>query len=304
MDSLKTLMDKNQYDLVIKLTENADDATSLFYRIASFVAVGQIDNALNIILTKRDLLKKQLNLLIKFHIETLCLKGAFDEAYQALKYYEELPYENQEVEEILRAMPNYIRSAEKDRYKSHHVDEDELRKRLTSKNEDEVLGALDEIKSLPIHHFLPEVLNIVRSYPRKTIRSFALLLLLKSNYNQEVEFLHFDKIIKVNPSLLPEPFEVPGYKDINQVSNALLKEYKDPTVAQNALQTLASYLLYIYPDRLQLNKNETIVVFAYIAKHLLQIDTSDLESVCSSKKLDYAKISKTIKEIEESLNDF
>ena len=304
MDSLKTLMDKNQYDLVIKLTENADDATSLFYRIASFVAVGQIDNALNIILTKRDLLKKQLNLLIKFHIETLCLKGAFDEAYQALKYYEELPYENQEVEEILRAMPNYIRSAEKDRYKSHQVDEDELRKRLTSKNEDEVLGALDEIKSLPIHHFLPEVLNIVRSYPRKTIRSFALLLLLKSNYNQEVEFLHFDKIIKVNPSLLPEPFEVPGYKDINQVSNALLKEYKDPTVAQNALQTLASYLLYIYPDRLQLNKNETIVVFAYIAKHLLQIDTSDLESVCSSKKLDYAKISKTIKEIEESLNDF
>ena len=304
MDSLKTLMDKNQYDLVIKLTENADDATSLFYRIASFVAVGQIDNALNIILTKRDLLKKQLNLLIKFHIETLCLKGAFDEAYQALKYYEELPYENQEVEEILRAMPNYIRSAEKDRYKSHQVDEDELRKRLTSKNEDEVLGALDEIKSLPIHHFLPEVLNIVRSYPRKTIRSFALLLLLKSNYNQEVEFLHFDKIIKVNPSLLPEPFEVPGYKDINQVSNALLKEYKDPTVAQNALQTLASYLLYIYPDRLQLSRNETIVVFAYIAKHLLQIDTSDLESVCSSKKLDYAKISKTIKEIEESLNDF
>ena len=304
MDSLKTLMEKNQYDLVIKLTENAQDSVSLFYRLASFVAVGQIDNALNLIATKPDILKEQLNLLIKFHIETLCLKGSFDEAYDALKYYENLPYESQEVEEILREMPKYIRNAEKESFNSHQIDEDELRKRLNSDNEDEVLGALDEIKSLPVHSFLPDILRIIRSYPRKIIRSFGLLLLLKANYDKEVEYLHFDNIIKVNPSLLPEPFVVPGFKDINAVSNAFLKEYRDPTVMQNALQTLSSYLLYIYPDPYTLKKNETIVIFGYIAKHLLQINTDDLKDACEQKKLDYAKVEAQIKAIEEVLADF
>lgn len=304
MDSLKTLMEKSQYDLVIKLTENARDATSLFYRIASFVAVGQVDEALNVIVTKREILQSQLNLLIKFHIETLCLKGKFDEAYDALKFYENLPYESQEVEEILREMPKYIRNAEKENFKSHQVDEDELKKRLTSDNEDEVLGALDEIKNLPIHDFLPEILTLIRSYPRKTIRSFGLLLLLKSNYSQEVEFLEFDKIIKVNPSLLPEPFEVPGFKDINAVSNAFLKEYRDPTVMQNALQTLASYLLYVYPNKIDLSKNEVIVIFGYIAKRLLQIDTSDLKDVCELKKLDYQKVAQTIEDILKESSNF
>ena len=304
MDSLKTLMEKNQYDLVIKLTENAQDSVSLFYRLASFVAVGQIDNALNLIATKPDILKEQLNLLIKFHIETLCLKGSFDEAYDALKYYENLPYESQEVEEILREMPKYIRNAEKESFNSHQIDEDELRKRLNSDNEDEVLGALDEIKSLPVHSFLTDILRIIRSYPRKIIRSFGLLLLLKANYDKEVEYLHFDNIIKVNPSLLPEPFVVPGFKDINAVSNAFLKEYRDPTVMQNALQTLSSYLLYIYPDQYTLKKNETLVIFGYIVKHLLQINIDDLKDVCEQKKLDYATVEAQIKAIEEVLADF
>ena len=304
MDSLKTLMEKNQYDLVIKLTENANDSVSLFYRLASFVAVGQVDSALNLIISKREILKEQLNLLIKFHIETLCLKGSFDEAYDALKYYENLPYENQEVEEILREMPKYIRNAEKESFNSHQIDEDELKKRLNSDNEDEVLGALDEIKNLPVHAFLPDILRIVRSYPRKIIRSFGLLLLLKSNYDKEVEFLHFDKIIKVNPSLLPEPFLVPGFKDLNTITNAMLKEYRDPTIMQNALQSLSSYLLYIYPDPYTLNKKETLVIFEYIAKHLLQIDSGDLEDVCLQKGLDFDRIQQQIKDIEVVLNTF
>ena len=160
MDSLKSLMEKSQYDLVIKLTENSTDSVSLFYRLTALVAVGQVEEALNLIMTKREILQKQLNLLVKFHIETLCIMGRFDEAYDALKYYENLPYESQEVEEILRAMPSYIRNAEKESFRSRNVDEDELNKRLLSDNEDEVLGALDEIKSLPLNTFLPNTAEI------------------------------------------------------------------------------------------------------------------------------------------------
>ena len=97
---------------------------------------------------------------------------------------------------------------------------------------------------------------------------------------------------------------VPGFKDVNAVTLAMQKEFRDPTVVQNALQTLSSYLLYIYPDDFKLERNETIIVFGYIAKKLLQIDTSDLEDVCKQKGLDYSKINNLISEISEELNNF
>ena len=304
MDSLKTLMDKKQYDLVIKLTENSNDSIALFYRLSALLAVGKSEEALNLINIKRLILQNKLSLLIKFHIEILCLLGRFDEAYHELKYYEDLPYESQEVEEILRAMPDYIRGQEKASFGNKRLDEDELKEKLMSKNDDEVLAALDEIKSLPINNYLLSILKLIRSIPRQIIRSFALLLLVNAKYDKEVDFLHFDKLVKINPSQLPEPFSVPGFESLEDLSFALQNEYHDPSVAQNALQVLSSYLLYIYPSQLNLEREEVIVVFGFLAKRLLQVDVSDLEDVCAQKKLDFAQINSKIREIEEDLNNF
>ena len=304
MDSLKTLMDKKQYDLVIKLTENSNDSIALFYRLSALLAVGKSEDALNLIKSKRLILQNKLSLLIKFHIEILCLLGRFDEAYTELKYYEDLPYESQEVEEILRSMPTYIRDQEKASFGSRRIDEDEIRQRLMSKNDEEVLAALDEIKSLPINNYLLNILKLMNSHPRQVIRSFALLLLVNAKYDKEVQFLHFDKLVTVNPSKLPDPFSVPGFDSLESLSFALQNEYHDPSVAQNALHVISSYLLYVYPSALKLEKEEVIVVFGYIAKRLLQIETDDLADVCEQKGLDYDIISSQIREIEEDLNNF
>ena len=304
MDSLKTLMEKNQYDLVIKLTENSSDSISLFYRLTAFIAVGKNEEALSLIKNKRDVLKNKLNLLVKIHIEILCLLNRFDEAYEELKYYENLPYESQEVEEVLRAMPAYIRNAEKNSYGPRRHNEDDIRVRLLSKNEEDVLAALDEIKSQPIEDYLLNILNIIRSHPRQVVRTFGLLLLVHSNYDKKVKFLHHKDLIEVNPSLLPEPFVVPGLKRMEDVSFAMQKEYRDPTVAQNALQLLASYLLYIYPNQIDLSSEETLLIFGHLSKKLLQIDTSDLEEACFDKGFDFNQIKEKIKQIEEDLNDF
>ena len=304
MDSLKTLMDKKQYDLVIKLTENSNDSIALFYRLSALLAVGKSEDALNLIKSKRLILQNKLSLLIKFHIEILCLLGHFDEAYAELKYYEDLPYESQEVEEILRSMPTYIRDQEKASFGNRRIDEDEIRQRLMSKNDEEVLAALDEIKSLPINNYLLNILKLMNSHPRQVIRSFALLLLVNAKYDKEVQFLHFDKLVTVNPSKLPDPFSVPGFDSLESLSFALQNEYHDPSVAQNALHVISSYLLYVYPSALKLEKEEVIVVFGYIAKRLLQIETDDLADVCEQKGLDYDKISSQIREIEEDLNNF
>ena len=304
MDSLKTLMDKRQYDLVIKLTENSQDSLSLFYRLTAFVAVGQNEQALKLIETKKELMRDRLSLLIKFHIEILSLLGRFDEAYEVLKDYEEMPYESQEVEEVLRAMPGYIRNAEKESYKRHNVDEEELYKRLLSNQDEDVLFALDQIKDLKIDNYLLAILKIIKSYPKQIVRTYALLLLVAHKYDKDIDFLYFDKLEKVNPSQLNQPFIIDGFKDINELSFTLQSVYHDPSIAQNALHLISSYLLYIYPRTLDLNKEEVIVIFGYLAKRLLQIDDSDLQEVCLAKKLDYQKVINTMQQINEALNNF
>ena len=304
MDSLKTLMDQKNYNLVIKLTENSNDAIALFYRLSALLAVGQSEEALNLIKTKRLIMQKRLSLLIKFHIEILCLLKRFDEAYEELKYYEELPYESQEVEEVLRSMPTYIRNEEKAAYK-RPIDDDELREMLVNGNDGEILASLDRIKNLvDFAPFLLGILKVAQTHKRQVIRSIALLVLVYKKYDKEVKFLHHDKMITLIPADLDDPFIIPGYSSIEEFSYALQSEYHDPSIADNALNVISSYLLYNYPDKLDLNKEESLVIFGYLAKKLLKINIDDLESVCEKKGLDYSKVSKRIEEVEEDLVHF
>ena len=303
MDSLKTLMDQKNYELVIKLTENSNDAISLFYRLSALLAVGQSEAALNLIKTKRLIMQKKLALLIKFHIEILCLLKRFDEAYDELKYYEELPYESQEVEEVLRSMPAYIRNEEKSVY-IPPMDEDALREKLLKGNDGEILAALNQIKAMQIGPFLLNIFKLTTSHKRQIIRSIALLVLVYQKYDKEVKFLHHDKIITVVPSELEDPFIVPGYSSIEEFAFALQSAYHDPSISDNAINVISSYLLYNYPDKLDLNPDESLILFGYIAKKLLKIDISDLEKVCEDKGLDYLKIKNRMEEVEEDLNSF
>ena len=304
MDSLKSLMDKKQYDLVIKLTENSNDSLSLFYRISALLAVGKIDDALNVINTKRKILQEKLSLLVKIHIEILCLLGRFDDAYEQLRYYVELPYQNQETEEILRAMPDYIRKEEKNSFRQHSLSSDEIMGQLMSKNEEEVLAALDSVKDLKLDQYLLPVLKIARSFPKQVVRTFALLLLVNQKYDKEVDFLHHDNLIKVVPSSLEEPFSIPGFKSLNELSFELQSLYHDPSIASNALQIVSSYLLYIYPEPIKLTADEILVVFGFLAKRLLRVNEDDLKDICQEKGLDYQSISQKINEINEDLKNF
>ena len=304
MDSLKTLMDRKQYDLVIKLTENSDDSLSLFYRISALLAVGQSKEALNVINNHRTILQSKLALLVKIHIEILCLLEMFDEAYVQLSYYEELPYESQEVEEMLKTMKEYIRKEEKNNYKKHSLSEDEIFAKLMSKNPDEVLAALDSLKNQKLDNYLLALLRIMRSFPKQVVRTFALLLLVNEKYDKEIEFLYHNQLIKVVPSSLEEPFLVKGFKSLEELSYAFQSMYHDPSIALNAMQIISSYLLYNYPRHIDMSAEEVLVVFGYLAKQLLQVNTDDLEEVCKSKGLDYQKINHTINLVNEDLKDF
>ena len=304
MDSLKTLMDKKQYDLVLKLTENSQDSLALFYRLSAMLATGRSEDALKLIKDKRQILLAKPGVLMKIHIELLCLLGKFDEAYSELHYYQELPYENQETEELLNSLPKYIREEEIKVYKRQEVGQDELRKKLMSKNDVDVLSALDTVRGQTLESFLLPILNILKTYPKQLVRTFALLLLVAKKYDKKVEFLHEDKLIEVIPSELDEPFIIPGLGTIDDLSLLFQNEYHDPSLSQNAINILSSYMVYIYPNKLNYSKEELLVVFGYIAKDLLQSKDNDLDKLCEKHGLDKQEIQEEVNKIKAHLEDF
>ena len=304
MDSLKTLMDKKQYDLVLKLTENSQDSLALFYRLSAMLATGRSEDALKLIKDKRQILLAKPGVLMKIHIELLCLLGKFDEAYSELRYYQELPYENQETEELLNSLPKYIREEEIKVYKRQEVGQDELRKKLLSKNDVDVLSALDAVRGQSLESFLLPIINILKNYPKQLVRTFALLLLVAKKYDKKVEFLHGDKLIEVIPSELDEPFIIPGLGNIDDLSSLFQNEYHDPSLSQNAINVLSSYMVYIYPNKLNYSKEELLVVFGYIAKDLLQSKDNDLDKLCDKHGLDKQEIKEEVNKIKAHLEDF
>ena len=304
MDSLKTLRDKKQYDLVLKLTENSQDSLALFYRLSAMLATGRSEDALKLIKDKRQILLAKPGVLMKIHIELLCLLGKFDEAYSELRYYQELPYENQETEELLNSLPKYIREEEIKVYKRSEVGQDELRNKLLSKNDVDVLSALDAVRGQPLESFLLPIINILKNYPKQLVRTFALLLLVAKKYDKKVEFLHEDRLIEVVPSELDEPLINPWLGNIDDLSSLFQNEYHDPSLSQNAINILSSYMVYIYPNKVNYSKEQLLVVFGYIAKDLLQSKDNDLDKLCEKHGLDKQEIIEEVNEIKAHLEDF
>ena len=273
MDNLKSLMDKHEFELVIKLTENAKDSNSIFYRIAALLSTNKGEEALATIKKNRKELESDLAVLIKVHIETLCILGLFDEAHQELEYYKNLPYESQEVEEILRDMSKYIRLEEKSMFKMPINDDETIIKHLKSNDMDMAIAALDEIRSREIAPFIPAIAYLMVNFEKQSVRSFALLLLVQKQVDKTFKFNHMGKLIDVNPKQLKPPFEDDEF--ISLVKR-LENEYKNPVVSDNAIQLYSSFIIYTYPNTPYYEQDKLVIALHYIANHYLQIDNSNL----------------------------
>lgn len=302
MDNLKTLMDKRLYDLVLKVTENSQDCESLFYRISALLAKGQGEEALKCIEVNQKILESDMQMLMRVHIEILCLLHKFDAAYDALEYYKNRPYVSQECEELLRSIPKMIRQEENKDSSMRHLSDEELLKRLKSEDSDTVLMAIDIVRERDVNSFLKPLEEIMTKYPKQAIRSLALLLLVQKKTNQMIKFNHCGHLIEVNPSLLEPPFVGDSF---NQIIKQIDNSYHNPVMSQNAVQILSSHLIYIYPEQLICSTEVMIeALYQVTASYLQMDDKEDLVTRCHDKKVDVSEVKALIDSINHSLDDF
>jgi len=301
MDNLKSLMEQQNYELVIKLTANSTNNTELFYRVSALIALAKPVEALKVIETNQKIMEKDLKILLKIHIEILCILGKFDEAYEKYNYYSSLPYVNQETEEVIRAIPKYIRDEEKEYYSSKEISEDKLLDKLLSKDQNDVAAALDGIRSKDLSKFILPLQKVLTDFPKQSIRSLALFLLVEKKYNKLVKFKHFNDIVEVVPEDLYTPFQDDIFTSIVTRMNS---EYKNTTISDTAIQLLSSYVIYIYPQEISLDINEALAVFYLIASKYLSITDYKEEDVCNMFNAPINNVKALIKSIEEMLNTF
>ena len=299
MDSLKSLIDSRNYDLVIKLTDKSKDVNDLFYRIAAFTCLGKYDEALYVIQDNQKILEGNMTALIPIHIQLLCTLQRYDQAQSILEYYQNLPYVSQVVEEILRKMPDYILSEEK-KSNSIYYNDDEVIDKLNSKDKEEVLFGLDLVKKRDVFTFLPYINKILTSYPNQTIRSLALMLLVEKEVDRNLKYLSKGELIDVNPKHIEPPFRGDVF---DKIVKKMDMSYKDATLSTNGAQILSSYVIYIFPHQLDNNVEEIALAVYIIAKRLMSFEI-DIKKECESRALDEKRVKKYVNEIEEALNDF
>lgn len=296
MDSLKSLMDKKQYQLILDITNNSTDCEELFYRISAFLVLGKANQALDCLKTNIKILEKNMPILMKVHIEILCLLGEFDEAYAAMNEYKEKPYFSQENEELLKELPNYIRAEEKKAFVNKDFDNEKVLKLLKSDDKDDVLLGLDLLRGKDLPPFINQIKKVLISFPDQTIRTFALLLLIQKQYDSEIEFTSQGKKILVNPKKLVPPF-------VGDEFNSFIKkmdiEIKNPSLSEIMVQVLSTYILLVYPEKITYDE-PLLEALYFISAHYMQADDYSLEERCKLKNLSLDKVKETIEKIQKA----
>lgn len=301
MDNLKSLLDSKQYDLVLKLTETSTSSNDLFYRISAFIFLGKYEDALYVIQDHQEILESNLPALINAHINLLCVLGRFEQAYTVLDYYNNLPYQSQVVEEILRKMPKVIEAEEKKQTTYKFYSDEEIEQMLRSDKFEDVLLALDTIKNRDILSFLPILKELLVSDSKEVIKSYILMMLVKKEVDRDLVIVKKGKEIKVNPKHLIPPF-------IGEVFDGVVKgfdkEFKDSTLSQIATQLFSQYTIYIYPEEYPYSVKEYLAAFYLLAKDYASSMNSDLSSLSFINELDLEKINKIKEEIDKMLEEF
>ena len=301
MDNLKSLLDSKQYDLVLKLTETSTSSNDLFYRISAFIFLGKYEEALYVIQDHQETLESNLPALINAHINLLCVLGRFEQAYTVLDYYNNLPYQSQVVEEILRKMPKIIEAEEKKQTTYKFYSDEEIEQMLRSDKFEDVLLALDTIKNRDILSFLPILKELLVSDSKEAIKSYILMMLVKKEVDRDLVIVKKGKEIKVNPKHLIPPFMGEVF---DGVVKGFDKEFKDSTLSQIATQLFSQYSIYIYPEEYPYSIKEYLAAFYLLAKDYASSMNSDLSSLSFVNELDLEKINKIKEEIDKMLEEF
>lgn len=247
MDSLVTLFQKRQYELIIKLTEQSDDELSLYFRLESFFNLEQYQNAIDLVVNKQLLFGEYTLRMMQIHLLSLLEINDYLEALKVVYEYETFPYISQEAEEFLQEAPHMIKEHEKKhRVKKPLTNQELTNLLLNPKDENDLILSLNLIRKRRINDFVKPLRHIVQDQLiNDQLRTFSLMLLCEAKDNDKLDFIKNEKSF----SLKPNEINLDSYQILfEELFFDLEQLTKNITIAEVSQKLFDQLFFLLFPD--------------------------------------------------------
>ena len=299
MDNYKTLLEKKEYDLLLSLTEGDLSPAGLSYRASAYLAKGDAKQAFNILNAHRDELYKVNPLkTMKSIFELRFILKEFEEAYDDLEHFENLPYVSQEVEEYLHALPKLIRTEERNSSLSDKYSEEEIIEKLSDKADDyEIISTLNIIGPWRAKDYVRSLIALVTGQKSSLVRAYALMYLIAAKYDKEIALFKNGKTFNIVPARIDPPFTGKEFEDFRE---KLDESINDPSVSNVAKKLLNDYIFELFPETLPLEKEGPayLLAFSSLAHEYLSSEF-DLVKECEEKNVNPEEVKALIEKVKE-----
>ena len=243
----KKLSDNGDYSEIVSHKSEAVTAPEVFFVISAYLALNQGQKAMQLLLEKRELLwEANPSLLLKANFETRFALRQFDEAYEDLRYFQNLPYVSQAVEEQLRDLPHRIRVEEIASGGPKPIDEDEMHALLLDERDPATLLAyLNSLKKVDLEPFFGDLHSLLQAEDvHDDVKSYALMLLSAHHDDTTVSFEKGGKRFTLIPQEVRMPYSDPNYSEVR----FLIQQGNEPSVIEVAGELLDQFVLVRYPE--------------------------------------------------------
>lgn len=295
----------NETELIEKLKKieeitDSKDVDDMFYCFSALCSLGQSDKAFAFLEQHKNEMLAQPERLIEEHIFELLLLDKYDEAREAMREYEELPYISQSVEETIRTCNGLISKREKDFYKRNRpVDLDKLEEELLSDDTVSVQVAITHLADYDITKYIPTLSKVlVNANINGATRRLALILLQDREYSKKIKFLYEEssEIIDVIPSELGVAIDPNGTKKFADRLCAL----RNVTVEEHFKIVYEMFTLFTYPKKITYSDNDIFYGVLLAVYESFGMDSEEIVDEILASKIDL----KTVLEIKSKAKTY
>ncbi|MGM9857804.1 MAG: hypothetical protein ACI311_00900 [Bacilli bacterium] len=301
MNKFEKLIFEGKYDELLEETKNLNNLDEAYARFKVLVMTEKYQEVLDLIAKyKNDFiftLNKRKELFVN-HMYVLFRLNKFNEMYKEIEYYDSLPYEDYEFEEIIKEYKTkFYNNMEKLQLQNENTLLKIEKALMHPTSIAETLMRIDELRYQDFTSIFPAIKEFLKSDFDDLTKTYLLLVLVEKNSFEEIELHKNGLEYKLLPYDLDPPFENDYHKDIIN----LIQQYaENPSVSSLATRLLSLYTLNIYPDDFfDFDKNDIVVSFLELAAEALHNEK------VQEKKLEGLDFNRSIVDaIKEEANEF
>ena len=236
MNKFEKLIFEGKYDQLLEETKGMNNLDEAYSRFKVLVMIEEYKEALDIISKfKKDFiftLKRRKELFVN-HMYILFRLNKFNEMYKEIEYYDSLPYEDYEFEEIIKEYKTKFYDNMEKLQNKHEDDLLKIKKTLLNPTSiSETLMRIDELRYQDFTSILPAIKEFMKSDFDELTKTYLLLVLVEKNSFEEIELHKNGLEYQLIPYDLPEQFLAKDYAKVAKLT---------PRKASTALNIL-SYL--------------------------------------------------------------